>query len=387
MIISGTNISHSRVYSTYMPPITYGELWSWGLNNSGQLGDGTSTNRSSPVQTVAGGTNWQTLLSGYNNSIMAAIKTDGTLWTWGLNLYGTLGDGTSTNRSSPVQTVAGGTNWQSGSGGSLAVGAIKTDGTLWMWGFNNYGELGDNSTTYRSSPVQTVAGGTNWSQVAAGYYTGAIKTDGTLWMWGKNTNGELGDNTRTHKSSPVQTVAGGTNWSQVAVGANQGGVAAIKTDGTLWMWGVNSYGQLGTNNTSSYSSPVQTVAGGTNWSRVAVGLGHTIAVKTDGTLWTWGGNNYGQLGLNDTTNRSSPVQIYGGGTNWSNNPNNIAAGLRSMGAIKTDGTLWIWGANDSGGLGIGSITNKSSPTQVGSLNTWQQLHIAQGHTSAIKTVV
>jgi alpha-tubulin suppressor-like RCC1 family protein len=370
-----------------MPPITYGELWSWGLNNSGQLGDGTSTNRSSPVQTVAGGTNWQTLLSGYNNSIMAAIKTDGTLWTWGLNLYGTLGDGTSTNRSSPVQTVAGGTNWQSGSGGSLAVGAIKTDGTLWMWGFNNYGELGDNSTTYRSSPVQTVAGGTNWSQVAAGYYTGAIKTDGTLWMWGKNTNGELGDNTRTHKSSPVQTVAGGTNWSQVAVGANQGGVAAIKTDGTLWMWGVNSYGQLGTNNTSSYSSPVQTVAGGTNWSRVAVGLGHTIAVKTDGTLWTWGGNNYGQLGLNDTTNRSSPVQIYGGGTNWSNNPNNIAAGLRSMGAIKTDGTLWIWGANDSGGLGIGSITNKSSPTQVGSLNTWQQLHIAQGHTSAIKTVV
>jgi alpha-tubulin suppressor-like RCC1 family protein len=156
---------------------------------------------------------------------------------------------------------------------------------LWTWGTNTSGELGTGDTSYYSSPVQTIAGGTNWKQVSCGGFgnisqMGAVKTDGTLWMWGYNFFGQLGTNDRVARSSPVQTVAVGTNWKQVACSSYQ--TAAIKTDGTLWLWGNNDYGQLGTNDTLRRSSPVQTVAGGTDWKQVASGYLNTAAIKTDG---------------------------------------------------------------------------------------------------------
>ena len=201
------------------------------------------------------------------------------LWLWGHNNYGQLGDASITHKSSPIQTVSGGTNWKSVSGGGYHTAAIKTDGTLWLWGYNNSGQLGNNTNTNKSSPVQTVSGGTNWKSVASGYYhTAAIKTDGTLWTWGSNGYGQLGDNTTTSRSSPVQTVSSGTNWKQVS--ASNGHTAAIKTDGTLWSWGYNTYGQLGDNTNTNKSSPVQTVSGGTNWKSVAGGGVHTLAIRS-----------------------------------------------------------------------------------------------------------
>ena len=256
---------------------TDGTLWLWGFNNIGQLGNNNVTRQSSPVQTVSGGTNWKLVFNGGYHS--AAIKTDGTLWLWGNGADGQLGDNTAVRKSSPVQTVSGGTNWKSVACGRDHTAAIKTDGTLWNWGLNSNGQLGDNSVTHRSSPIQTVAGGTNWKLVSSGYYhTAAIKTDGTLWLWGHNNNGQLGDNTITHRSSPIQTVSGGTNWKSVAGGA--GYTAAIKTDGTLWTWGSNN-GQLGDNTTVAKSSPVQTVSGGTNWKLVAGGGLHTECIRDD----------------------------------------------------------------------------------------------------------
>ena len=291
-----------------------GTLWTWGLNVSSQLGDGTATSKSSPVTTAGGGTNWKQVASGAKHT--AVIKTDGTLWTWGYNNFGGLGDGTATNRSSPVTTAGGGTNWKQVACGGDQTAAIKTDGTLWTWGFNEIGYLGDGTTTNRSSPVTTAGGGTNWKQVAGGYYhTAAIKTDGTLWIWGRNwPSGFLGDGTATDRSSPVTTAGGGTNWKQVACGLFH--TAAIKTDGTLWTWGSNSYGKLGDGTTISRSSPVTTAGGGTNWKQVAGGYEYIAAIKTDGTLWTWGYNGYGQLGDGTTTSRSSPGTTAGGGTNW-----------------------------------------------------------------------
>ena len=192
------------------------------------------------------------------------------------------------------------------------------EGGLWLWGAASYGQLGDNARTSRPSPVQTVSGGINWKQVACGTeHTAAIKTDGTLWMWGRNELGELGTNDRTTRSSPVQTVSGGTNWKQVACGSLH--TAAIKTDGTLWTWGLNSItapGQLGTNDTTDRSSPIQTVSAGTNWKQVSGGSSSTAAIKTDGTLWGWGSGTSGQLGTNDFTTRSSPIQTVAAGTNW-----------------------------------------------------------------------
>jgi len=354
-------------------------LWTWGNNASyGGLGDNTVINKSSPAQTIAGGINWKSVVCGDNHT--AAIKTDGTLWIWGSNTQGQLGDNSLVNKSSPVQTITGGnTDWQQVACAYEHTAAIKTDGTLWSWGSNVVGNLGDNTVTKKSSPVQTIAGGTNWKLVDGGRFnTFAIKTDGTLWSWGQDQYGQLGDNTRVNKSSPVQTIAGGTNWKSV----NSGGwhTAAIKTDGTLWTWGYNERGTLGDNTVDNKSSPVQTIAGGTNWKSVSCGLLHTAAIKTDGTLWSWGHNIYGQLGDNSIVFKSSPVQTITGGTNWKQ----VACGSYHTSAIKTDGTLWSWGYNVAGGLGDNTTTNKSSPVQtIAGGTNWKLVAGGTIHTAAI----
>jgi len=356
-----------------------GSLWTWGRNGEGQLGDNTIVHRSSPIQTIAGGTNWKQVCGSQGHT--AAIKTDGTLWLWGFNSNGQLGDNTIVHRSSPVQTVSGGTNWKQVAIGDYHTACIKTDGTLWNWGRNSEGQLGDNTITHKSSPIQTIAGGTNWKLVASGnYHTAAIKTDGTLWLWGRNFSGELGDNTIVHRSSPIQTVAGGTNWKLVAGGTH---TAAIKTDGTLWLWGFNTSGKLGDNTIANKSSPVQTVSGGTNWKQVSCGGNHTASIKTDGTLWTWGRNNTGQLGDNTIVHRSSPIQTVAGGTNWKL----VASGRYHTPCIKTDGTLWLWGHNsysNSGQLGDNTIVHRSSPIQtVAGGTNWKLVAGGSFHTTAI----
>ncbi|QPX48300.1 regulator of chromosome condensation [Synechococcus phage S-SRM01] len=288
-------------------------LWTWGANSSGQLGNNTTTIRSTPVTTFAGGTNWKQVFSGPDHT--AAIKTDGTLWTWGGNSFGQLGNNTTTNSPTPITTFSGGTNWKQVSCGFYHTAAIKTDGTLWTWGFNSYGQLGNNTIINRTTPVTTFAGGFDWKQVSCkGYTVAAIKTDGTLWTWGWNIYGQIGDNTSTQRNTPVTTLAGGTNWKQVFCGEfyNQ----AIKTDGTLWGWGFNVFGQLGNNTTTDRSTPVTTFAGGNNWKQVSAAAFHTAAIKTDGTLWIWGNNNNGNLGNNTSTDRITPVTTFAGGTNW-----------------------------------------------------------------------
>jgi len=347
-----------------------GQLWVWGENGGGLLGDNTTTSKSSPVQTTAGGSNWSNGSFGGLNA--AAIKTDGTLWTWGYGNNGYLGDNTTVSKSSPVQTVTGGNNWSIVSCGYYHTAAIKTDGTLWLWGKQgglgggNNGGLGDNTTTNRSSPVQTVTGGNNWSKVSVGFsYSAAIKTDGTLWLWGRNSYGQIGDNTTIHRSSPVQTIAGGNNWNFVACGNYQ--TAAIKTDGTLWVWGRNNAGQLGDNTTTNRSSPVQTIATGNNWTKISCSKDQTAAIKSDGTLWLWGSNGNGELGDNTVISKSSPIQTITRGTNWSQ----VTCGNQYTAATKTDGTLWLWGLNAGGKLGDNTTTSKSSPIQTTTFgNKW-----------------
>jgi alpha-tubulin suppressor-like RCC1 family protein len=355
-------------------------LWNWGSNSNGALGiNNTTSPRCTPVTTIAGGTNWKQVSGGDLHT--AAIKTDGTLWTWGRNSYGRLGINNTTNRSIPVTTFAGGTNWKQVNCSSDHTAAIKTDGTLWTWGANNNGRLGDNTTIIRSIPVTTFAGGTNWKQVSCGgNHTAAIKTDGTLWTWGGNNFAQLGVNDNsTNRSTPVTTFAGGTNWKQVSGGSLH--IAAIKTDGTLWTWGYNVQGQLGINNTTSpICTPVTTFAGGTNWKQVDCGGNRTAAIKTDGTLWTWGQNSSGQLGDNTGITRSIPVTTFAGGTNWKQ----VDCGTINTAAIKTDGTLWTWGSNIFAQLGDNTTIIRSIPvtTFAGGTN-WKQVSGGDGHTAAV----
>ena len=204
------------------------------------------------------------------------LISDGTLWTWGSNGSGRLGDGTTVSKSSPETTAGGGTNWKQVACGALTTAAIKTDGTLWTWGSNGSGRLGDGSTTARSSPGTTAGGGTTWKLVACGTtHTAGIKTDGTLWTWGGNTYGQLGDGATVSKSSPGTTAGGGTNWKQVYCGDDH--IVAIKTEGTLWTWGKNHVGQLGTGDTTSRSSPGTTVSTVTTWKTIS-GYNHTAAI-------------------------------------------------------------------------------------------------------------
>jgi hypothetical protein len=341
-----------------------------------RLSAGSDVSRSSPTQ--IGTDNWQDIsrhAQVANNG--AGIKTDGTLWTWTNNGYGEAGQNNSTFNgfpSSPVQ-VGADTNWSkinSFGGGGFA--AIKTTGTLWTWGSNDLGEAGQNafgSSNRRSSPTQ-VGTGTNWSKISgSGSGNGAIKTDGTLWVWGSNTNGATGqnDSPSNNRSSPTQ-VGTGTDWSEIAGGYE--GFYAIKTNGTLWAWGRGLGGRLGLNHTNYRSSPTQ-VGTDTNWSKLlAEGCTFQVALKTNGTLWSWGQNYYGNLGLNDTANRSSPTQI-GALTTWLTG----GGGYGAAGAIKTDGTLWTWGDGANGKLGSNNLIARSSPVQVGASTSWSNVYGSQ----------
>ena len=379
---AGSDGDFDRVFFTDNELFTQfvgGMVYTWGGNDKGQLGDGSLVSRSSPAITSGGGTNWKQVSAG--NRHTAAIKTDGTLWTCGYNRAGRLGDGTISDRYSPGTTAGGGTNWKQVDCGFDHTAAIKTDGTLWTCGYNFYGPLGDGTTTQRSSPGTTAGGGTNWKQVACGKnYTAAVKTDGTLWTWGYNNSGALGDGTLTSRRSPGTTAGGGTNWKQVACG-DYYTTAAIKTDGTLWTWGYNGAGGLGDGTTTSRLSPVTTAGGGTNWKQVDCGSGHIAAVKTDGTLWCCGYNLRGDLGDGTATNKSSPVTTAGGGTNWKL----VVCGYDHTAAIKTDGTLWTWGWNLRGQLGNGNASNTSSPgTTAGGRTNWKQVACGYLHTAAIQ---
>ena len=371
---------------------TLNSLWTWGDNINGQLGinlAGSTTYRTTPVTTFAGTPDWKQIASGYGH--MAGIKNDGTLWVWGYNYYGQLGNNLSGNagiRCTPVTTFTGGTNWLQVACSHDSTAAIKTDGTLWTWGRNTNGQIGDNTTNDRCTPVTTFAGGINWSQVTCGYNNiAAIKTDGTLWTWGSNIDGQLGDNTTNDRYTPVTTFSGGTNWKQVFAGTSSYQTAAIKTDGTLWMWGNNFSGQLGINNTvlTSCLTPITTFSGGTNWKQVSCGRNHTSAIKTDGTLWCWGSNSGNQtatVGDNTTNDRCTPVTTFAGGTNWKQ----VSCGYNFNMAIKTDGTLWGWGSNYNGNLGANNTTSPicTPITTFAGGTYWRQVACGYYHTASVQ---
>lgn len=336
-------------------------LYAWGRNNQRQLGQGASTtDQSSPVQVGSSGAWTQVSGGGYH----VAGLVGGALATWGSNSAGQIGDGTSGgSRAYPAFSRA---NTAFVNAGRFSTFIITTTGQLWSWGSGTYGGLGLGNTTYYSSPKQ-VGSLTNWAKIDAlgSFGAMAIKTDGTLWTWGSGANGRLGLGNTTNYSSPKQ-VGADTDWASIPSYGGRGrwAAAAIKTNGTLWTWGNGSYGNLGHGNTTSYSSPKQ-VGAGTTWAKIANNYSGFSSVKTDGTLWAWGRNQNGQLGLGDTTNRSSPVQV-GALTNWSI----PVGGYYFTGCIKTDGTMWSWGRNDYGQLGLGNTTNYSSPKQIGSLTNW-----------------
>jgi alpha-tubulin suppressor-like RCC1 family protein len=282
-----------------------GTVWAWGRNTYGQLGDNTTTQRNTPVQTH-NLTDVISIAAGSHHSL--ALKSDGTVWAWGNNNYGRLGDNTTTERHTPVQTHNL-TDVISIAAGNQHSMALQSDGTVWAWGNNEFGQLGDNTTTNRSTPVQT-ENLTDVISIAAGlYHSLALQSDGAIWAWGNNYNGELGDNTTTERHIPVQTL----NLTEViSIAAGVIHSLALKTDGTVWAWGSNEYAQLGNGifDTDPHPLPAQTL-NLTNVIAIAAGGYHSLALKSDGSLWAWGENYYGQLGDNTTIGSITPVRVHG----------------------------------------------------------------------------
>jgi alpha-tubulin suppressor-like RCC1 family protein len=343
-----------------------GSLWAWGANVQGQLGlgnidgHGVGLSRLLP-QHVGQSTSWRTLAAGQQNCL--ALKSDGSLWAWGSNDLGQLGlGGSNAPRLSPKRVGNG--HWRAiGSGIEFSAG-IKRDGSLWSWGSNYLGQLGLGDTKSCTLPTR-IGNETDWKAIAVGYdYVLAIKADGSLWSWGGNDSGQLGNGTadpapdNEHPAVPHPTpvrIGSDTDWSVIAAG---GGISlALKRDGSLWSWGLNGSGQLGLGDTLVHLLPMR-VGIDSDWKAIAAGNSFSLGLKRNGSLWAWGENGSGQLGLRDRVSRQTPTRV--GSKQWMR----IAAGDEFSLAVKLDGTFWSWGGNYTGKLGLGDRHDRLVPVRI-----------------------
>jgi alpha-tubulin suppressor-like RCC1 family protein len=366
-------------------------IFAWGYNVA--LGTGNLSYQLTPAEVP--GCGWVKLALGDSHTL--AVKKDGTLWSWGENELGQLGYANNEQNVTLPAQVGLDTNWASVAAGAEYSLAIKTDGTLWAWGDDKYGQLGLGTIQGAQAQTPTQVGtDTNWATVSANYtgtLTLATKTDGTLWAWGSDSYGQLGDGASAsspcdgNAASPYcmfspEQIGTDTNW--VFVSAGEDYAEAIKTDGTLWGWGADGNGEIGdgsygtdacsaSGETSCINAPVQ-VGAATNWASVSAGTGTTLGVQKDGSLWGWGYNLHGAVG--DGTNTGAPCggpttdatycvlnpERIGTDTNWAG----VSSGDDQTIGWKTDGSVWGWGGDPDGevGNGVKSTTGVFAPVQV-----------------------
>jgi alpha-tubulin suppressor-like RCC1 family protein len=316
-----------------------GSLWSWGKNSSGQLGDGSTTDRFTPTQISAAGTTWTDVACGSAHSV--ARKSDGTVWTWGDNSQTQLGIGPSSDRLFPIQ-VGSVNTWTGVACGSFHTLARRSNGSLWTWGDNAQGQLGDNSLSDRSGPVQ-VGTALDWTEISGGsQHSIGRRAGGSIWTWGANAFGQIGDGTSVTRRLIPTRVGLASDWANVSAGFLFN--LARKTNGTLYAWGNNDSGQLGNDTRTGSNVPVQ-VGTDTDWISLRCGAAFATAVKSNDMMWAWGDNSAGQLGDGSTADRLTPVSILAGP--WSS----IAAGSACVLAVQNE-VLWTWGTNDNDQLAL-----------------------------------
>lgn len=360
----GRTIGTVTILGDEPPPAN---LWGWGDNAYGQLGNGSTTDSSTPVQVPPA--TWTQVDAG--DSHTCGVRSDGTAWCWGWNPYGQLGNGTTTSTNAPVQ-VGTGTDWVQVSAGYTHSCGVRGDGTAWCWGNNFNGTLGDGTYSDSTTPVQ-VGTATDWVQVSAGFYHSCgRRVDGTAWCWGNNDYGQLGDGTTTSTNAPVQAGTA-TDWVQVSAGWVH--TCGRRSGGTAWCWGNNSYGQLGDGTTGDKTVPTQ-VGTATDWSDVSAGWTHSCGVRS-GTAWCWGSNALGQLGDGTYTWSTVPVQV-GTAADWTQ----VSGGSFHTCGLR-GGSAWCWGWNTDGQLGDGSTTSTNAPVAVAFAGTLTQVSAGTAHTAAV----
>jgi len=366
-----------------------GTLYAWGDNSKGQLGNNSTTNSSVLVAVSQGAgattTRFGQVAAGQYRSL--ALAADGTRYAWGDNTNGQLGNNSTTQSNVLVAVSLGaapaGTSFTQVALGSAGLHALAADGSVYAWGTNTSGQLGNNSTTNSSVPVAAQAPATTGYVQAAGAGGGhslGLRADGTLYAWGQNNLGQLGNNTTTNSLVPAAVSLGaapaGTRFGQTSAGSFLS--LALAANGTLYAWGYNIYGELGNNTTTSSSVPVAVSAGavptGTRFVQVAAGSLHALTLTANGTLYAWGSNSNGQLGNNSTTNSSVPVAVSAGAVPTDTRFVQVATGYYHSLALAADGKIYAWGSNSNGQLGSNSTTDSSVPVaEASGLTQWRSL--------------
>jgi len=337
-------------------------LFSWGENEEGALGDGSKKDRKVPIVQVADFKilNAKDAFSA-GEEFSVAIDTNGHVWTWGRNSSAELGIDNLSRSLIPVRAETNETIYTSVSAGKDHVLGI-TNGKIFAWGSNTKGQLGDGRLRDQKVPVQESSNSADWESISAGAkFSAAIKTDGTLWSWGTNDFGQLGDGAQGTKLSPEQESRGDTDWRSVCTGKNH--TIALKDNGTLWAWGDNSLSQLGNGTNTQSSDPIAVTTVNTDWIEISCGGNHTLALRDDGTditLWAWGNNSFGQLGTNDNV----PYNVATQETTMSLDWESIAAGGDTSSAIKVGGVRYAWGLNGHLQYGNGTSNSTLSPDSI-----------------------
>jgi alpha-tubulin suppressor-like RCC1 family protein len=379
-IISGSPI---RTQAAGSIAVVSGSAWAWGYNGSGQLGNGTTTNSSTPVAvSLPSGTTVTAIAGGSSHSL--ALTSGGQVLAWGDNTYGQLGNGTTTNSSIPVAvSLPSGTTVTGIAGGSNHSLALTSSGQVLAWGSNVQGQLGNGTTTNSSTPVAvSLPSGTTVTAIAGGgFHSLALTSTGQVLAWGFNASGQLGNGTPTNSSSPVAvSLPSGTTVTAIAGGVYHS--LALTSSGQVLAWGSNGYGELGNGTTTNSSTPVAvSLPSGTTVTAIAGGHEHSLALTSTGQVLAWGSNLYGELGNGTTTNSSTPVAVsLPSGTTVTA----IAGGVYHSLALTSTGQVLAWGYNFSGQLGNGSTTNSSTPVAVSAFPAAVAISGGGSHSLAIQ---
>lgn len=379
---------------THSWTVAGGDPWGWGYNLAGQVGDGTAVNRGTPVAITGqpdvvavdagGGPFSQTQGSAHS----LALTAGGTVLSWGDNDHGQLGDGTRTDRATPVAVANLSAVVAVSAGGDHSL-ALKSDGTVWAWGNGSGGKLGSGGSADRTTPVQ-VANLTGAVAVSAGLtHSVAVRADGTVMAWGDNTNGLLGDGTNMVRSTPVP-VPGLADVVGIRAGVQY--TLALRAGGTVVSWGRNSGGQLG-DGTRTWRSAPQPVAGLDAVTQLTAATDHSLALRADGTVLSWGTSSNGQLGLGlGSGDRLTPTPVGGltgvvaidAGSGPVLGSGGLVGGGHSV-ALKSDGTAVAWGHNGYGQLGNGTTSTGWTPAPVATLSGAVAVTAGGGHSLAITT--
>jgi len=341
--------------SEYNILIKNGQAWGWGYNTQGQIGDNTVTSRRTPVSILGTIKTFCKIGTGVATSIV--IDKNGQIWGWGFNYYGNIGDNTTTQRNTPVSILGAKKTFCSIDSSQHTIG-IDKNGLVWGWGYNGYGQLGNNSVTNKITPVSILGVKKTFCSITTGQnHTMGIDNTGLVWGWGWNGYGQLGDNSKISKRTPVSILGAKKTFCSVVSG--YGHSLGIDNTGLVWGWGYNGKGQLGDNSTVSKCTPVSILGAKKTFCVITSGDVHTIGIDKNGQVWCWGSNVNGQLGDNTIVQRNTPVSILGSKKTFCK-----ISGQQHTLAIDKNGQLWSWGNNNKGELGDNTINKKCTPIRV-----------------------